>query len=267
MAAPPAMKEDGEYRNWAELPDGLTSSILSRLDTVDILENAQKVCTSWRRVCKNPAMFRKIDMRNSEDMGYSIEIIKIVMGISGDNLEIMCRHAVDRSQGGLVEINIRHIGSDSLLNYIADSSRNLRSLKVALIPTITIGGLTESLVKLPLLEELQVSYSTLWGDSLKKIGQSCPKLKTLLLHCFGIAGVCDDEDALAIAETMPGLRTLQLLSNGLTDAGLNAILDNCPDLENLDLSLCLNVFLVGDLEKRCSERMSVFIRPNDSTHE
>lgn len=36
------------------------------------------------------------------------------------NREIMWRHAVDRSQGGLLEIDISCFGSDSLLNYIAD---------------------------------------------------------------------------------------------------------------------------------------------------
>ncbi|CDY21982.1 BnaC09g00880D [Brassica napus] len=60
----PVMKEDGECINWAELPSELTSSILRRLSSIDILENAQKVCTSWRGVCKDPAMWRKIDMRS-----------------------------------------------------------------------------------------------------------------------------------------------------------------------------------------------------------
>ena len=101
----PAMK-DGECRSWAELPSELTSSILSRLSSIDILENAQKVCTSWHRVCKDTAMWRKIDMRNFGDLVL--------------NLEMMCRHAVDRTQGGLVEIDIWHFGTDSLLSFIAD---------------------------------------------------------------------------------------------------------------------------------------------------
>ncbi|CDY21990.1 BnaC09g00960D [Brassica napus] len=112
-----AMK-DGECRSWAELPSELTSSILSRLSSIDILENAQKVCTSWHRVCKDTAMWRKIDMRNFGDLVL--------------NLEMMCRHAVDRTQGGLVEIDIWHFGTDSLLSFIADRSSNLRSLRLAI---------------------------------------------------------------------------------------------------------------------------------------
>ncbi|KAF8052687.1 hypothetical protein N665_1520s0005 [Sinapis alba] len=249
----PVMKEDGEcIINWAELPSELTSSILSRLDTVDILENAQKVCTSWYRVCKDPSMWRKIDMRNRRDMGL--------------NLEMMCRHAVDRSQGGLVEIDIWQFGTDSLLNYIADRSSNLRSLKLVKCSLLTSEGLTEALVNLPLLEELEVSYCLLSVESLKVVGQSLPNLKTLKLNrLYRRLLFMDDDDALAIAETMPRLSHLQLFRNGLTDAGLNAILDNCPNLEHLDLRQCYIINLLGDLKKRCSERIKVFRRPYDLT--
>ncbi|KAL0877817.1 hypothetical protein Bca101_027526 [Brassica carinata] len=255
--APPSLTQaikDGECINWAELPSDLTSSILGRLDAIDILENAQKVCTSWRLVCKDPEMWRKINMINSGDLGL--------------NLEIMCRHAVDRSQGGLVEIDIWHFGTDELLNYIADWSSNLRSLKLVKCSPITSEGLTEALVKLPLLEELELSYCPLSVESLKVVGHSLPNLKTLKLNrlerCFPLVS---DDDALAIAETMPRLSHLQLFANKLTDAGLNAILDNCPDLEHLDLRQCFGITFFGDLKKRCSERIRVFRRPYDSFHD
>ena len=101
----PVMK-DGECRSWSELPYELTSSILRRLDYTDILVNAQRVCTSWRRVCKDPAMWRKIDMR---DLGKFRYLVKT-----------LCRHILDLSQGGLVELDMWYIGPDSLLDYIAD---------------------------------------------------------------------------------------------------------------------------------------------------
>lgn len=101
--------EHGDYRNWTELPPELTSSILIRLGAVEILENAQKVCRSWRRVCKDPSMWRKIVIDNRGDRA-SFKY----------DLESMCRHAVDRSQGGLLEIDIEYFGTDKLLDYIAD---------------------------------------------------------------------------------------------------------------------------------------------------
>nr|VDC58325.1 unnamed protein product [Brassica rapa] len=220
--------KDGVCINWAELPYELTSSILRRLSSIDILENAQRVCTSWRHVCKDPEMWRKIDMRNLVDVGYT--------------LEIMCRHAVDRSQRGLVEINIWHFATDSLLNHIAERSSNLRSLR---------------------LQELEFSYCPLSVESLRLSGRSCPNLKTLKLKRLRLMRFPyeSDDDALAIAETMPKLSHLQLFANSLTDAGLNAILDNCPNLEHLDLRECRSVKLSGDLRKRCSERIKVLREP------
>ncbi|CAH8361081.1 unnamed protein product [Eruca vesicaria subsp. sativa] len=256
----PVMKEDGECRNWADLPSELISLILRRLDSTDILENAQKVCTTWRRVCKDPAIWRKIFMRDP--------LVDIISLFKGYDLKAMCCHAVDRSEGGLVEIDILYFGTDSLLNYIADRSSNLRSLRLAMCSSITTDGLTEAVVKLPLLEELEVSYCSFSAESLKVVGQSLPHLKTLKLDRRPggppwFANV-SDIDALAIAETMPGLRFLQLLGNLLSDVGLNAILDSCPHLEHLDLRQCFKLNFDGDLEKKCSDRIKVFRRPRDS---
>ena len=105
----PQLMKPEEPRNWAELPPELISSILLRLNSIQILEKAQKVCRSWRRICKDPSMWRRVDMYNDGDLGSM-----------GYDLEIMCRHAVDRSQGGLLEIDLWYFGTDELLNYIAD---------------------------------------------------------------------------------------------------------------------------------------------------
>ncbi|KAL1219995.1 F-box protein SKIP19 [Cardamine amara subsp. amara] len=107
----PLLMKDEEPKNWADLPSELTSSILHRLGVIEILDNAQKVCTSWRCVSKDPSIWRKIDMHY--DLGEYFRIRNY-------DLEIMCRHAVDSSPGGLVEIDISYFGNDNLLNYIAD---------------------------------------------------------------------------------------------------------------------------------------------------
>ncbi|CAH8385832.1 unnamed protein product [Eruca vesicaria subsp. sativa] len=183
---------------------------------------------------------------------------------------IMCRHAVDRSQGGLVEIDIWYFGTDSLLNYIADSSSNLRCLRLAMCFQITTDGLAEALVKLPLLEELEIIDGSLSAESLKVVGQSCPNLKTLKLRNLRFIRrfpIVEDDVALAIAETMPRLIHLQLFRNKLTDDGLKAILDNCPSLEHLDLRKCRNIELSGDLKKRCSQKIKVFRPPYYKTRD
>ncbi|VVB07875.1 unnamed protein product [Arabis nemorensis] len=118
---------------------------------------------------------------------------------------------------------------------------------------ITNAGFLYAVKKFPLLEDLELSHCYIEGLDLKVVGLSCPNLKTLKLNRKGwkLPRLEFDDDALAIAETMPKLRHLQLCGNRLTDFGLNAILDNCLHLDHLDLRQCFNIDLVGDLEKRC----------------
>ncbi|KAK3039746.1 hypothetical protein RJ639_027403 [Escallonia herrerae] len=102
---PPAQRR----RDWLDLPHELTATILRRLGAIEILENAHKVCTTWRNVCKDPAMWSTVDMRNAGDLGYaSADLVKMAM------------HAVDRSCGQLVDINIEHFGGDDLLKHIGN---------------------------------------------------------------------------------------------------------------------------------------------------
>lgn len=158
-----------------------------------------------------------------------------------------------------------------LLHPTIYSSSHLRSLRISFCYQVTDKGFIAAIARLPLLEELEVSYCSLSEECLRIVGQSCPNLKTLKKNCVGYRRRRprkeSDDVALAIAETMPGLCHLQLFGNTLTDAGLNAILDGCPNLEHLDLRQCFNVELVGDLEKRCFKRIKVVRRPNDSVHD
>lgn len=130
-------------------------------------------------------------------------------------------------------------------------------------------GFVEAVAKLPLIEYLELSHCSMSGASLKVVGHTCPNLKTLKLNGEPNPEFNDDDlnndDALAIAESMPGLRHLQLFGNFLTDTGLTAILDGCPNLEHHDLRKCFNVDFAGELEKRCVERIKHVKRPNDST--
>nr|VDD12322.1 unnamed protein product [Brassica oleracea] len=224
--------KDAKLINWAELPPELIYSILLRLSVPDRLGNARNVCRSWRRVCQDPLMWRKIEMR---DMGEYKEAMDYYHAA-----EAMCRRAVDLSQGGLFEINIEYFGTDSLLAYIADRSSNLKHLVLTECNHITDVGLLEAVMKLKLLEHLELSHFYFMELDLESIGLSCPLLKTLKLNNVGYYYLEDesDDDALAIAKTMTGLHHLQLIGNRLTNTGLNAIVENCPHLKSVDLRDC-----------------------------
>ncbi|KAI9122507.1 hypothetical protein K1719_006347 [Acacia pycnantha] len=249
--------EERQTRNWLDLPVDVTAAILLKLGPVEILTSAQSVCTSWRSICKDPTMWRAIDMQNlgDPDMPY--------------DLEIMCRHAVGRSCGQLVDINVEYFGTDDLLKYITDSTSHLHRLRFACCYDISDEGLCEVAGKLPLLEELAISIGNITKDALEVIGQNCPNLKSLKFNMEANAArhLESDEEALAIARTMPELRHLQLFGNTLTNTGLCAILDSCSHLESLDLRHCFNLNLEGPLGKRCTEQIKDLRHPNDPTND
>ncbi|CAL5346397.1 F-box protein SKIP19-like [Camellia sinensis] len=255
-SSPPQL-EANETRNWVELPRDVMAMILHKLGAIHILESAQKVCMTWRNICKDPAMWRSIDMRNLGDL-WSMPY----------NLEKMARHAIDRSCGELVDINLEYFVTDELLQYLADRASQLRRLRLACCSEISDEGLSEAAKKLPLLEELHIYLSPLSKVSLETVGRCCPRLKSLKFNDRGSRSSyvgCDDEVAVVIGETMPGLHDLQLFGNKMTNDGLQAILNGCPHLESLDLRQCFNVHLVGPFGKRCSERVKVLQRPYDPT--
>lgn len=93
---------------WVELPAEITIDILQRLGTIEILESAQRVCSTWWKVCHDPAMWRVIDLKRvvcRSKLAYVLEKI--------------CRLAVRRSQGQTFKISIDNFGNERLLSYIA----------------------------------------------------------------------------------------------------------------------------------------------------
>ncbi|XP_038883506.1 F-box protein SKIP19-like [Benincasa hispida] len=254
MESNSVIQSEAEARNWLDLPAEVMSMILLKLGAIEILTSAQNVCSSWRKICKDPLMWRVIDMRNSGNL-YDMD----------HDLEIMCRHAVDRSCGQLIDINIEYFGTDELLQYITQSSNQLRRLRLADCYDISDEGLTEAISRLPLLEHLEIFIYSFDVETLKTVGRCCPLLKWLKLieEQYWREDMVTNKEALAIAETMPKLRHLQIIGNGLTNMGLQAILDGCPDLESLDLRQCFHLNLNGQLGKECAERFKVLHLPHD----
>ncbi|XP_042032504.1 putative F-box/LRR-repeat protein 9 [Salvia splendens] len=103
---------------WTELPEHLTADILQRLPTEEIIDSAQRVCTTWWRVCKNPATWRAIDLDHRRptvcNCGKHLSF--------GDQMYwespwqrhypfFLFRRAVDLSQGQLLKLKInRRLG-------------------------------------------------------------------------------------------------------------------------------------------------------------
>ncbi|KAL2895969.1 F-box protein SKIP19 [Bienertia sinuspersici] len=244
--------------NWLELPDDVWTLILSKLCTIDIIENVQKVCMLFRKICKQPSMFKIVDMT----------VPDAYMHLPYD-VNVMTRFIVDRSCGCLVDIYLEYVCDDDTLMYIVERSKNLKHLRVGHYIYISDEGLTEAVKKLPELEELEIIICSFSEDTIETIGHACPSLKSFSLN--GVASkhrrchkLVVNEEALAIAKSMPNLRKLQLIGSWMSNVGLKAVLDGCPLLESLDLRACFGIDLSGDLGKRC-EKIKHLRLPCDST--
>ncbi|KAK6932113.1 hypothetical protein RJ641_001737 [Dillenia turbinata] len=209
------------------------SSSKEKLGTIEILINAQRVCKLWWKLCKDPAMWRTIDLND----------LKYCRDMDLDP-EKVARNAVEWSCGELVDISIEDFGTDILMEYITARASNLKRLRL---------GLIDAAKKLPQLKDLEISLCSFTRECLEIVGRCCPGLRTLKYNKRGyrLPLVECDEEALAIAE--------------LTNDGLQAILDGCPHLEYLDLRWCFNIALPGELGRRCGERLKILRRPNDPT--
>ncbi|KAK2387799.1 hypothetical protein QL285_061541 [Trifolium repens] len=220
----------------------MTVNILQRLSTVDIVTSACLVCPLWWNICKDPFMWR------------TIQITKLNNNSHSDLLKI-CRYAIDRSCGRLEEIEIKRFGTDDLLRYIAKNCSHLRYLGLVKCCEISDEGLIEAAKQLPLLEELDILFSYFTKDSLEVIGKSCPLLKSLK---YNIGDNGDDiwyNEPFSFIKSMPQLRHLESRSDLLNGDELLSILDECPLLESLDVEACDYLFLTGDELKRCRDQI------------
>nr|GEY61333.1 hypothetical protein [Tanacetum cinerariifolium] len=107
---------------WFDLPMDLMVNILRRVVAVEKLWNDQKVCRDWRKICKDPFMWRAIYVDS-----YSFSDCRPypwLSDLSIDDVEItaikICENAVDRSQGQLVDITMVGFCDDELLEVVAD---------------------------------------------------------------------------------------------------------------------------------------------------
>ncbi|XP_058752339.1 putative F-box/LRR-repeat protein 23 [Vicia villosa] len=227
--------------NWVELPRDITANIFQRLGTIDIVTSVRYVCPIWWNIFKDPLMWRTIRMTKFSDFyDQPVEI---------------CQYAIKQSCGHLENIFIDDFATDDLLKFIAENASNLRGLRLVNCPGISNEVFCQAVKILPLLERLNISLCNLSKDSLEVVGQYCPLLTVLI---FGRSefpfDICDD-DAIVIAETMVGLRHLNIQGSSLSNAGLFAILAGCPHLEFLDIRGCYNLDLNDSLKKKCIDQI------------
>ncbi|XP_047309299.1 putative F-box/LRR-repeat protein 23 [Impatiens glandulifera] len=113
----------------------------------------------------------------------------------------------------------------------------LRSLRLVACLNIFDEGLSEVVKNLSSLEELQIYFCNITHAGLEFVGRHCPGLKSLTFNQNGMFHEyeSENEEAFAIARSMPELRHLSLFENPMSNNGLQVILDSCHHLESLDI--------------------------------
>ncbi|KAL3616604.1 hypothetical protein CASFOL_014533 [Castilleja foliolosa] len=224
---------------WIELPREVTENILSRLGQVEILKNAQRVCTTWRSVCSEPSMWRVIHIKNFDVILCPFRIVNRIGHL-----------AVDRSKGELIDINIEGFCRDDLLHYISERESFMAAVS-----------------KFQELEEMHVFYWSvgfhtpfITAKKIEAIGISCPKLTsfTFMSHEKHELPEMNDNCALTIAKNMPNLQHLCLDMNMVNPEGLEVILNGCPNLELLNLlnlQYCFKLYFQGGFRKISFKRI------------
>ena len=109
--------------NWFDLPLDVKKNILSGVGVVEQLWTVPKVSTDWHEMCKDPSMWRVIKIDNELVVccwPYDVPSGLPISRFQSRGAWEMCRNAVDRSQGQLVDITMAGICDDELLEYVAD---------------------------------------------------------------------------------------------------------------------------------------------------
>uniref|UniRef100_A0A0E0QFF0 F-box domain-containing protein n=1 Tax=Oryza rufipogon TaxID=4529 RepID=A0A0E0QFF0_ORYRU len=243
----------GAARAWARgLPRDAMQAVLRRLGQAEILGAAGQVCRSWRPAVADEA---ELWRRGGEEEGRPparLSVARVAAGLgSGRRREPF---VADR------------IGCDGFLLYLGKRLPYIRSLCLTSCYIVCSEGFVEAIKGFPHLEKLELSLCTnIFGEAIVAAAEACPHLKRFRLskarfYCFD-DDHSNDQEALAIS-TMRELRSLQLFGNNLSNRGISAILDNCPDLESLDIRHCFNIKMEASLQAKCA-RIRTLRLPDD----
>ncbi|CAL9161553.1 unnamed protein product [Musa hybrid cultivar] len=228
------MAEGSEVRAWEELiPDAL-SLIFRNLSLQEILTVIPRVCKSWERVVSGPYCWQEIDIEE-----WSLRC-------KPEHLDQMLHMLIARSCGSFRRLSVSGLHTESMFSFIADHAGSLRRLE---LPRSEISDSIAEVIapRLSNITFLDISYCRKIGArAIEAFGKHCRSLIVLRrrMHPLEVANkVCQDEEAYAIAVSMPRLRHLELAYLLLTTRAVLDILSSCKDLEYLDLRGCWDVKL------------------------
>ncbi|KAE9598579.1 hypothetical protein Lal_00021013 [Lupinus albus] len=163
-----------------------------------------------------------------------------------DKLDRMLEMLITRSSRSLKKLRVFEIQTERTFTFVAENASSLKILR--LIRCNVTDHIVEQISPmLRMISFLDVSYCTKIGAyALEIIGKNCKMLEGLRRSMHPIDNVgkpLQDDEAYAIASTMPNLKHLGMTYNLMDTNGILQILSNCLKLEVLDVRGCWGVKL------------------------
>ncbi|CAI0549248.1 unnamed protein product [Linum tenue] len=229
-----SMEEGSDYRPWDELiPDAL-GLIFGKLCLKEILTVVPRVCKSWSRAVLGPYCWQEIDIEEWSEVSLP------------EQVDRMLRMLITRSSRSLRKLSVTNLRNDAMFPFLAEHAGSLQTLK---LPRSTISdSIIEQISgRLSNLTFLDLSYcSKIDARALELVGNKCKHLEGLCrnMHPLDKADKAVQEDeANAIATTMPSLKHLEMAYHQISTENALKILSSCTGLEYMDLRGCWDVEL------------------------
>ncbi|KAJ1271239.1 hypothetical protein BS78_06G113700 [Paspalum vaginatum] len=230
-----------EWR-WTEAvsPEILALVLRGQVTADEVARGAAQVCRAWSLAAALPDMWGDVDIE--------AWCRRVNCRARAD---ATVRRLVARAQGTLRRLSAYRVG-DAAFTYIPMS-------------VITDQAVEKHAECLPALKVLDISNClNITSRGIEALDRHCKLLVQLKRNMpppelplgNNTAAKVDEEEALAVANTMPMLEQLELAYGLFSDLELNAFLTRCRLMRTLNILGCWNVKLEGDIEDRCSALQS-----------
>lgn len=238
------MENEVDYRPWADLIPDTLGLIFTRLPLDEVLNVVPGVCKTWAKAVRGPYCWQEIDIEDWSRYRRP------------ESIDRMLQLLIERSRGSLRKLCVYGLSTTNSLFLIADHAKYLHNLR---LPRSEISdSMVEQVAwRLSNLTSLDLSYCTKIGaPAIEAFGKNCK-----LLTCFQrnmhpwdvIDRTSQDDEAIAIASTMPNLKHLELAYLMITTEVVRTIMNEIHELELLDMRGCWNVKLEEEFLKGFSK--------------
>ncbi|GER49620.1 F-box protein-like [Striga asiatica] len=223
-----------DFRKWDELiPDAL-GLIFKNLPLLEILTVVPRVCKAWGKTVNGPYCWQEIDIEE-----WSREC-------KPEILDRMLQLLITKSCGSVRKLSVSGLSSEQSFLFIANHAQSLRALRLPR-SEITDPIMARASCSLSSLTSLDLSYCIRVGArGLEAVGRACRSLTSLrrVMHPLEVVGKpFQDDEALAVAATMPRLRQLEIAYLLVRTHSVVEIIKHCKKLELLDVRGCWDVNL------------------------